>query len=124
MKFSEIIEGPSSQEGTLMTLLQYLLAKANMTGESKTSLKVPTDAVIRMLNNAGAAFSYADLNALVTSSERVGAIVKNISPQELEIGNDTEEEIELGGDAQAPQVDPGDAQVEKMANRASSARQP
>lgn len=138
MRFSEFAPAPNPQEGTLVTLLQFLLAKSKPPGSEPQAIKIPTDAVLQMMNNTGAAFSYEDLEALVNSGDKVKNLIKGpINRKEIEIGMGTptpEEPPEDDSMDPAPGLDdpmqnptgappamdnPGDNQVAQMANRAT-----
>lgn len=139
MRFAEFAPAPNPQEGTLVTLLQFLLAKSRPPGAEPKSIKVPTDAVLKMMNNTGAAFSFEDLEALVNSGDKVKNLIKGpINRKEIEIGMGAPEPEEPPEDDSmdpAPGLDdpmqnptgappamdnPGDNQVSQMANRATN----
>ena len=138
MRFTEFAPPPPpNQEGTLATLLQFLLAKAKGPGSDTSSVKVPTDAVLKMMNNTGAAFSYEDLEALVNSSDKIKNVIKGpITRKTIEIGHTAEvqepddqpmdqapgldDPMQNPTGAPPPMQDAGDNQVAQMANRATN----
>lgn len=140
MRFAEFAPAPNPQEGTLATLLQFLLAKGKKPGADTATVKVPTDALLQMMNNTGAAFSYEDLEALVNTGDKIKNIIKGpINRKYIEIGSASEPDPlpdPEGDDMEsAPGLDdpmqnptgappamdnPGDNQVAQMANRAAN----
>lgn len=136
MRFVEFAP-PSNQEGTLLTLLQYLLAKTKKPEEESSTVKLPTDAILKMMNNTGAAFSFEDLEALANSSDKIKNIIKGpINRKSIEIGKSSsasEPDDEPGSDqdlryddpmqnptgAPPPMPNPGEDAVANMASRAA-----
>lgn len=118
MRISEITEDSSSQEGTLMTLIQYLLAKSSANTNTPPVLTFPTNAIIKMMNNTGAAITYPDLNALIKNSSKLKKKIKSITPDKITINDSSA--IPPANPETSPTIDPGQQEVEKMASRATS----
>ena len=111
-------ERSQSTEGTLATLLQFLLGKADMPeigDKSVKQVRVPIETILGLMKNAGVPFSYQDLDAAVKKSSMVKNLIKSMDPQSLVI---KAEPSDMNTD-----IKPGDeTDIAKMASRASKKR--
>lgn len=120
MRFNEF--GPSTDqssntEGTFVTLIQFLLNKASMSGNTdRKDVKVPTSTVLALMNNTGIGLGYPDLDALVKNSDTLGKLVKSMNKDEVVFSNaSSETDDDTSGE--------DDKVVDQMASRASSKRE-
>lgn len=116
MRLSEF-DGSKASENTLATLLQFLLAKADMPNigdKSAKEVRVSTDTVLQLMKNQGLGFSYSDLDAAIKSSDLIKHMVKTIDPKSVTLKASPD---------QTNDIQPGDeTDVARMASRASSKR--
>lgn len=113
MRFHEIVtEGysESNPSDTLVTLLNYILNKAD-----EKSVSLPTAKVLALMNNAGIPSTYDDLDNMVKGSDTVKGMIKSLDPKTAVISKSSQPDDSL------PQ--PGtEKDVASMAARASKKR--
>lgn len=106
-------EGP---EPVLMAILSYLKGKGD---QKSTGIRVPMSSVLALMQNAGQAISYQDLELLRQKNQTISNLIKNINQDEVVINTHSGQD-DASNDAMFVPGDEHD--VETMAKRAASRR--
>lgn len=104
-------EGP---EPVLMAILSYLKGKGD---QRATGVRVPMSSIEALMQNAGQAITFADIENLRQKNQTIANLIKSVNQDEIII-NTQDDSV-----SDDPQFVPGDEQdVEMMAKRAASRR--
>lgn len=107
------IEGP---EPVLLAVLSFLKAKGD---QRSTGVRVPMSSVEALMQNAGQAITFDEIQKLVQKNQTISNLIKSFNKDELIIN--THDDASLGDN---PQYQPGDEQdVALMAKRAAKRRE-